>query len=449
MATLNILSPSPMTNSLFNITNYSRAYHNIYYNNINVKCKHLLFPNYTHCSVVSSLFSQSKSNPSLKSSPMQNHFSKSGGACSWLQESSMHESDAASTGQKQSLSCSALPTKPAQISAVQDLFEFICSGPLLEKMGMTPDKIAESVDKWIAYNSYLCRLFQLNELYLTIPEKARFFHYYIPVFLWCEDQISQHRSKFKDGEDIPPLVIGFSAPQGSGKTTLVFALDYLFQKTGRKSATLSIDDFYLTAEGQAKLREENPGNALLEFRGNAGSHDLQFSIETLTAVSKLTKEGMKMKLPRYDKSAYNGRGDRADPSTWPEVEGPLTVILFEGWMLGFRPLPVEVVKAVDPQLEIVNKNLEAYFDAWDKFVKAWIVIKIKEPSCVYEWRLQAEIAMREAGNPGMSDEEVKDFVSRYLPAYNAYLPTLYSEGPNGSEPGNLLLIEIDEGRNPF
>lgn len=24
-------------------------------------------------------------------------------------------------------------------------------------------------------------------------------------------------------------------------------------------------------------------------------------------------------------SAYNGRGDRADPSTWPEVEAPLTV----------------------------------------------------------------------------------------------------------------------------
>lgn len=58
-----------------------------------------------------------------------------------------------------------------------------------------------------------------------------------------------------------------------------------------------------------------------------------------------------MKLPRYNKastqdytlaltilntqnieyytsilqSAYGGRGDRADPSTWPEVEGPLTV----------------------------------------------------------------------------------------------------------------------------
>jgi D-glycerate 3-kinase len=74
-------------------------------------------------------------------------------------------------------------------------------------------------------------------------------------------------------------------------------------------------------------------------------------------------------------SAFGGRGDRADPSVWPEVEGPLEVIsyllrsfeksrsliycmsslllqviLFEGWMLGFKPLPNEVVKAVDPQV---------------------------------------------------------------------------------------------------
>ncbi|XP_021724312.1 D-glycerate 3-kinase, chloroplastic-like, partial [Chenopodium quinoa] len=121
------------------------------------------------------------------------------------------------------------------------------------------------------------------------------------------------------------LQIGFSAPQGCGKTTLVFALYYLFQITGRKTATISIDDFYLTAEEQGKLREANSGNSLLEYRGNAGSHDLSLSVETLTALSKLTEEGMKMKVPTYNKSAYNGRGDRADPETWPEVEGPLTV----------------------------------------------------------------------------------------------------------------------------
>ncbi|KAG4961585.1 hypothetical protein JHK87_038218 [Glycine soja] len=344
---------------------------------------------------------------------------------------------------------SVFPTKPAQVSSVEDLYEFICSGPLLDKIGITQEQVAESIDNWLLYGRYLCRLFQLNELFLTEPQKARIYHYYVPVFLWCEQQITEHQSKFKDGEDIPPLVIGFSAPQGCGKTTLVFALDYLFEVIGRKSATVSIDDFYLTAEGQNKLRDANPGNALLELRGNAGSHDLAFSVETLTALTKLTREGMKLKLPRYDKSAFNGRGDRADPSTWSEVEGPLTVVLFEGWMLGFKPLPVDAVKVVDPQLETVNKNLEAYYDAWDKYIKSWIVIKIKNPNCVFQWRLQAEIAMREAGKPGMTDDEVRDFVSRYLPAYYAYLPTLYSEGPNGSDPQHLLTIEIDEGRNPI
>ncbi|CAN1234916.1 D-glycerate 3-kinase, chloroplastic [Linum perenne] len=323
------------------------------------------FPCSYHCSSSNSPVSRSS-----KQSRIQSHFSKSGGVghgcSSWRIGSSLD---------------SAFPSAPAEVAAVENLYEFICSGPLIAKIGLSSETIAESIDKWLLYGSLLCRLFQLNDMYLTEPQKARFYHYYIPVFIWCENQISKHSSQFKDGEDIPPLVIGFSAPQGCGKTTLVSALAHLFDITGRKSATISIDDFYLTAEDQGKLREANPGNALLELRGNAGSHDLPFSVETLTSLCKMTKEGMKMKLPRYNKSAYNGKGDRADPSAWPEVEGPLN-------------------------LEIVNKNLEAYYDAWDKFVNSWAIIKIQDPSCVYQWRLQAEIAMREAGKPGMTDEEV-------------------------------------------
>ena len=32
--------------------------------------------------------------------------------------------------------------------------------------------------------------------------------------------------------------------------------------------------------------------------------------------------------------------------------------------------------------------------------------------------------MASAGRPGMSDAQVADFVSRYMPAYEAYLPAL-------------------------
>nr|DAD33872.1 TPA_asm: hypothetical protein HUJ06_012723 [Nelumbo nucifera] len=154
---------------------------------------------------------------------------------------------------------------PTVVSSVQELYEFACSGPLVEKLGLTPKIIAV---------------------------------------------------------------------------------------VKMKSATISIDDFYLTVEDQAELQEENSGNALLEglvlsifvnfclhyLRGNAGSHDLHLSVETLMDLCRLTKEGMKMKLSRYNKSAFGGRGDRSDPSTWPEVEGPLAPILFEGWCLVLNPL---------------------------------------------------------------------------------------------------------------
>lgn len=46
-------------------------------------------------------------------------------------------------------------------------------------------------------------------------------------------------------------------------------------------------------------------------------------------------------------SAYNGKGDRADPSTWPEVEGPLSVsgifridhVFTFGWYKSMAVLP--------------------------------------------------------------------------------------------------------------
>jgi D-glycerate 3-kinase len=67
---------------------------------------------------------------------------------------------------------------------------------------------------------------------------------------------------------------------------------------------------------------------------------------------------------------------------------------------------------------------------------------------VFGWRLQAEQRMRAAGKAGMSDAQIADFVSRYIPAYSAYLPGLYARGPTTAAPGRTLILEVDQGRAP-
>lgn len=42
--------------------------------------------------------------------------------------------------------------------------------------------------------------------------------------------------------------------------------------------------------------------------------------------------------------------------------------------------------------------------------------------------------------------QVKDFVDRYMPAYKAYLPKMYAEGPSTGRDGNVLMFEINETR---
>ncbi|KAL3686763.1 hypothetical protein R1sor_013072 [Riccia sorocarpa] len=334
-------------------------------------------------------------------------------------------------------------------SAPADLQDFICGGALATKVGATPERVAENVDEWYQLGTQLAHFLKFDEGGLSEIEKIRIYQYYLPVYFWVRDQLAAHRSSFTPGQEIPPLVVGISAPQGCGKTTIVESLDYLLNATGRPAAAVSVDDFYLTADGQEKVAATFPGNSLLELRGNAGSHDLQLGTETLESLLKLTSEGSEALIPRYNKAARSGRGDRADPSKWTEVKGPLQVVLFEGWMLGFEPQSEEAVTAVSPELAVVNENLKEYDEAWYKLINSWLIIQVGNTDWVYEWRLEAEVHMRQKGKGGMTDEEVADFVSRYIPAYKAYLPSLYSKGPVNSTSANTLRLDIDQERNPI
>lgn len=92
--------------------------------------------------------------------------------------------------------------------------------------------------------------------------------------------------------------------------------------------------------------QANSSNKLLELRGNAGSHDTELARDTFEALHAAKADNAKVGIVRYDKSMHQGRGDRAAPEKWQYVQGPVDVVLFEGWMLGFAPLSEEEAQKV-------------------------------------------------------------------------------------------------------
>lgn len=72
----------------------------------------------------------------------------------------------------------------------------------------------------------------------------------------------------------------------------------------------------------------------------------------------------------------------------------------------------------------------------------WLVRSLSIDDCSFRWCWLWK-------HENLQLLQVMDFVSRYLPAYHAYLPTLYKEGPNGAKKDHLLVIDIDEERTPI
>ena len=235
-----------------------------------------------------------------------------------------------------------------------------------------------------------------------------------------------------------------TTPLGGGKTTLVESLVGLFADQGLTCVAMSLDDFYLTHADQLAVKESNSGNRLLELRGNPGTHDMPLALRTLESL----RDGEvhdEHAIPRYDKSCFGGKGDRFPADQWPRLIGTPDVVLFEGWCFGFSA--VDESELADQDLVPINALLEEGGDyaKLHAMMGAWIIVQIESPKVVYRWREQAEVALRESGRGGMSQRELADFVSRYMPAYAHYLPGLYADCAGYSP----LYIQIDDNRNPL
>jgi D-glycerate 3-kinase len=238
-------------------------------------------------------------------------------------------------------------------------------------------------------------------------------------------------------------IIGIQGPQGCGKSTMASALVEEWGRAGVRATAVSIDDFYLTHAEQEALAARHDGNPYLRYRGYPGTHDVALGRRTIDALASLG-DAQSTAVPVYDKSAHRGRGDRAPGSAWRRVTGPIDVLVVEGWMLGFTPVDADAgagAFTVDPALEAPNRYLEAY-RAWHERLDAFVHMHVDSLDAVVHWRMDSERARRERGEPALSDEEARDYIERFLPAYRLWVPQLRAHPPCSE----LTTIELAEDR---
>lgn len=216
-------------------------------------------------------------------------------------------------------------------------------------------------------------------------------------------------------------VIGVSGPQGGGKSTLTERLVEAMRREGLRAATVSIDDFYRTHAEQRALAARHPGDRCLEHRGYPGTHDVALGDRVIEALA--AQRSGAVAVPVYDKSAHRGRGDRSAAAI--EVAAPLDVVFVEGWMLGFRAASDG---ACPPSLRATNGYLPAY-ERWHARFDTFVHLVAVEPSWIVDFRVDAERARRAAGQTALSDDEARDYIERFLPAYALYVPPLVASPP--------------------
>jgi D-glycerate 3-kinase len=266
-------------------------------------------------------------------------------------------------------------------------------------------------------------------------------HYWLPL----AQRLAQQQEKIGR-----TFIQGLLGGQGTGKTTLGIVLNILLPHLGKTFLSISLDDIYKPYADRQKLRERRPD---LIWRGPPSTHDIDLGIEVLQQLRDRTPEDLPaIFIPRFDKSLHNGAGDRTDPEIFYNAD----IVLFEGWFVGMRPLPISAFRNFVPPILSecdrdfaleCNANLYNYLPLWE-YLDSLIVLVPEDYQYSIQWRREAERKLVNSGKTGMSDEEITQFVEYFWKALHPelFMPRMIDRD-YGSSCADLV-IEISRSHLP-
>jgi D-glycerate 3-kinase len=243
-----------------------------------------------------------------------------------------------------------------------------------------------------------------------------------------------------------PAVLGICGAQGSGKSTLARTVESCAARRGIATATLSIDDLYLTrAEREALARKVHP---LLGTRGVPGTHDIALGLSVVEALER----GGAPPLPRFDKAS----DDRFPPARWGRAPADCALLIIEGWCVGARPQapgalgdPVNALEAEEDAGGIWRRYVnDALAGAYRQlFARIDVLLLLAAPGfeIVFDWRMQQENELRRRVGPDAPGLMDAAGLARFIRHYERLTRHILAEMPERAD----VLVRLDDERNPL
>lgn len=238
-----------------------------------------------------------------------------------------------------------------------------------------------------------------------------------------------------------PVIIGVCGAQGSGKTTIAATVVALLERRGLTAVAMSLDDFYLGREARGWLSGQV--HRLLKVRGPPGTHDVAL---TCSVLDQIIRPGT-TPIPSFDKAT----DERRPKGTWRWIEGPVDVVILEGWCVGARPEPaerlVEPINAMERDQDptgawrsYVNRQLGEGYRALFGRLDRLVLLAAPGFEVVQGWRVEQEAKLRQRSGGGMSDAEV----GRFIQHYERITRWILQEMPDRAD----WIVPLDANRRP-